>query len=359
MASLKLNGVDKVYPSGSLALYNINLETAEKELFVILGGEASGKSTLLRVIAGLEDVTSGEITVGGKDITDEEVRDRDVAFVFRNSPVMPAMNVFDNLAYGLKQRKAPATLIEQRVKAVANILGLTDVLYRKPKVLSAAQRQRVAVGRAIVREPRLYLFDEPLAGLDEKLSGELLNVIINLQARMEGTFLYATKNVAEALTIGTRIAVIKNGIIQQIDTPANLYDYPANTYVAFLIGSPTINFYNNASIIKTEEGIFVEDGSFRLNLSDKILKRFENLAEYANTGKGVIAGVRPEDIGKDGNADPDRLYLFDGATRLTLLARDGGYKNTGFADANYVPPSLDEEEEIAKKYKPVKTQKKK
>lgn len=359
MASLKLSGVDKVYPSGSLALYNINLETAEKELFVILGGEASGKSTLLRVISGLEDPTSGEISINGKDITDDEVKERDIALVFRNSPIMPTMNVFDNLAYGLKQRKAPATLIDQRVKSAAGILGLTDVLYRKPKVLTAAQKQRVVIGRTIVREPRLYLFDEPLAGLDEKLSGELLNVIINLQARMEGTFVYATKSVAEALTVGTRIAVLKNGVIQQIDAPANLYDYPANTYVAFLIGSPTINFYNNAVITKTDEGIFVEEAGFKVKLSDKIIKRFEKIDEYANAQKKVIAGVRPEDIANDGAVNPDRVYLFDGETRLTLLVRDGGYKATGFADADYIPPTYPEEEEIAKKYKPQKTQKKK
>lgn len=359
MSSLKLNNVSMVYPSGALALYGVNFETAEKELFVILGAEESGKSTLLRVISGLEDVTEGEITVGGKDITDAEVKERDVAFVFRNSPVMPNLNVFENLAYGLKQRKAPQTVIEQRVKAAANVLGLNEVLYRKPKTLTAAQKQRVAIGRAIVREPALYLFDEPLAGLDEKLSGELLNVIINLQARMEGTFVYATKNVSEALTIGTRIAVLKNGIIQQIDTPANLYDYPANTYVAFTIGSPTINFYNAAKVTKTEEGTFVQEGSLSVKLSDKVLNRFETLSEYENTDKKLIAGIRPEDIDKNGNADPDRVYLFDSETRLTLLARDEGYKNTEFADSNYIPPTFKEEEEIAKKHKLSATQKKK
>lgn len=358
MAVLKLSGVDKVYPSGSVALYGINLQTSDKEFFVILGGEGSGKSTLLRVVSGLEDVSSGEITIGGKDVTDAEIRDRDLSLVFRNSPVMPTMNVFENLAYGLRQRKAPEAVIERRVKAVSEILGLNDVLYRKPKVLTAAQKLRVSIGRTIVREPKLYLFDEPLAGLDEKLSGELLTLLVNLQARMEGTFVYATKNVSEALSAGTRIAVIKNGIIQQIDVPSNLYDYPANTYVAFLIGSPTINFYNGAKILKTEDGAFVEDKDFKLALSEKIIRRFEKIEEYANTGKGVIAGVRPEDIGKDG-VNPDRLYLFDAETRLTLLSRDEGYIKTQFTDADYIPPSYKEEEEIAKKYKPVKTQKKK
>lgn len=359
MSVLKVSKVDKIYPSGSLALYDINFETAEREFFVILGGEASGKSTLLRIISGLEDVTEGEITIGGKDITDADVKERNIAFVFRNSPVMQNSTIFDNLAYGLKQRKAPETVIEQRVKAAAEVLGLTDALYRKPKVLSSVQKQKVAIGRAIVREPSLYLFDEPLAGLDSKLSGELLNLIINMQARMQGTFVYATKSVQEALTIGTRICVLKNGIVQQIDTPSNLYDYPANTFVAFLIGSPTINFYNSAEISKTEEGVFVEDGEFKVKLSENIISRFENLKEYENTGKKLIAGVRPEDIEKDGKVSPDRLYLFDSQTRLTLLARDGGYKKTDFADADYVPPTFEEEEKIALKYKPSKTQKKK
>lgn len=359
MAVLKLSGVDKIYPSGTLTLYNINLETAEKELVVILGAEGSGKSTLLRVIAGLEDVSSGEISIGGKDITEAEVKERDLAFVFRNSPVMPNLNVFENLAYGLRQRKAPEAVIEQRVKAAADILGLGDVLLRKPKTLTAAQRQRIVIGRTIVREPKLYLFDEPLTGLDEKLAAELLNVIINLQARMEGTFLYATKSVSEALTVGTRIAVIKNGIIQQIDTPANLYDYPANTYVGFLIGSPAMQFHYGASIVKTEEGIFAKEGQFEVKLSEKIIERFKNIDVYLNTDKKVVAGVRPEDIKNGELAKHDRLYLFDNETRLTVLSRDEGYKNTGFADAEYIPPSFKEEEEIAKKYRVSKTQKKK
>ena len=180
MASLKVNGVDKIFPSGSLALYDINLETKDKEFLVIVGGEASGKSTLLRVIAGLEDPSSGEIHIGGKDVTEEEPKDRDIAMVFKSNTLYPALTVFDNMAFGLRLRKAPAALIEQRVKAASAILGLNDVLFRKPKTLTAAMRQRVALGRAIVREPRLYLFDEPLSGLDEKLRVETLGLIANM-----------------------------------------------------------------------------------------------------------------------------------------------------------------------------------
>ena len=252
MAGLKLNGVNKIYPSGENALFNINFETKDKEFIVVVGGEASGKSTLLRVVAGLEEPSSGEIYIDDKDVTDVEPKDRDIAMVFRSSTLYPALNVFDNMAFGLRLRKAPQALIEQRVKAAAAILGLNDVLYRKPKALTAAAKQRVAIGRAIVREPKLYLFDEPLSGLDDNLRADMLNVIINLQARMEGTFVYATKNLAEAMAIGTRIVVLKNGLIQQIDTPENLYDYPANAYVAFYIGAPTINFVKDAQITKSD-----------------------------------------------------------------------------------------------------------
>lgn len=403
MASLKLNGVDKVYPSGTLALYDINLEAKDKEFIVIVGAENSGKSTLLRVVAGLDDVSSGAISVGDKDVTDADPKDRDIAMVFKSSTLYPALTVFDNMAFGLRLRKAPQALIEQRVKSAAEILGITDVLFRKPKTLSSVQKQRVAIGRAIVREPRLYLFDEPLSGLDDKLQAEMLNVIINLQARMEGTFVYATKSVAEAMTIGTRIVVLKNGITQQVDTPSNLYDYPANSYVAFYIGSPTINFINKAKIVKEDDGVYAVDGELKLKLSEKIISRFENIKEYENTDKTVIIGVRPEDaaltsegldctVGKvenDGasvyaecsvaghdlvvtagvedkkgdnsklDIDLDRLYLFDGETRLTLLSRDSGYTKTGYPEADVKPLTHAEEEEVIEKFKPKKDDKKK
>ena len=389
-----------MYPSGTLALYDAKLETGDKEFVVILGAEESGKSTLLRVIAGLEDASEGRIFIDGKDVTELEPKDRDIAMVFRNNTLYPALNVFDNMAFGLKLRKASPALIEQRVKVAAKILGLEDILFRKPKTLTSAQRQRVAIGRAIVREPKLYLLDEPLAGLDDKLKVELLNVIINMQARMEGTFIYATKNLSEAMTVGTRIIVMKKGTIQQIDTPANLYDYPVNAYVAFYIGAPSINFVNNANVVKTDEGVFVEDKEFKIKLSQNIVNRFEKIDEYANTGKKVILGIRPEDMqtvkgsgatvlktendGDDyyaeckymGNTfvvktqkeqgaggcaieiDGDRVHLFDGETRLTLLSRDGGYKKTGFADADTMPLTFPEEEELIKTMKLNKAEKK-
>ncbi len=405
MSSLKLNGVNKIYPSGESALFNIEFQTNDKEFIVIVGGEASGKSTLLRIIAGLEEPSSGAVLIDNKDVTDVDPKDRDIAMVFRSSTLYPALNVFDNMAFGLRLRKAPQAVIEQRVKAAAAILGLEDVLYRKPKTLSAAVKQRVAIGRAIVREPRLYLFDEPLSGLDDALRADMLNVIINLQARMEGTFVYATKNLAEAMAIGTRIVVLKNGLLQQIDTPQNLYDYPANAYVAFYIGAPTINFVKDAVISRTEEGYTAVAAGFEIPLPQNITDRFDGIADYAANGKKVLLGIRPEDaevkrgggyectVGKvetDNGAtyaecalkcgismivrgqeqlthgetaeiaiDATHLYIFDNDTRLTLLARDSGYKKTDFAEADFVPLTFEEEQQIIEKLSPKKPDKKK
>lgn len=403
MSSLKLSGINKIYPSGIAALYDINLETRDKEFLVIVGGEKSGKSSLLRVIAGLEDASSGIVAIDGKDVTETAPKDRNIAMVFKGDTLFQALSVYDNMAYGLKLRHAPQTLIDQRVKAVSNILGLNEVLYRKPKTLTAAAKQRVAIGRAIVREPRLYLFDEPLSGLDENLRADLLNLIINLQARMQGTFIYVTKNLSEAMTIGTRIAVLKEGLLQQADTPANLYDYPANTYVAFYIGSPTINFINGCTVVTEGDSVCLDAGFAKLPLPENILARFTCLDEYKDAGKKVIAGIRPEDAeivenglfkavaGKSEESggvtyteckagseslvvrsagaasggeiqiavDLSRLYIFDGQTRLTLLERDDGYAKNDFADSDFKPLPYDEEREVVEKLKPKKQEPKK
>lgn len=404
MASLNLNGVGKVYLSGANALHDVSLEAEDKEFIVVVGNEKCGKSTLLKIIAGLEEPTSGKVIIGGKDMTDVEPKDRDIAMVFRQDTLYPNLNVFDNMAFGLKLRKAPQAVVEQRVKAAANILGLTEVLYRKPKVLSAAARQRVAIGRAMVREPKLYLLDEPLAGIDENLRRDMLNVIINVQARMQGTFIYATKNLSEALTIGTRLVVLKNGLVQQIDTPANLYDYPANTYVAFYIGSPSINFLQNAKVKKEGEEYYAEFVGGRLPLAQNVVARFEKIEEYVNSDKSIIIGIRPEDIStsaegmltaKLGKTESDsgvtyaecdlsgqnllvthganaakgadvklavdlsRLYIFDSDTRLTLLKRDGGYQSTAHKDADRVPLPYAEEQAVIEKLKPKKQETKK
>jgi multiple sugar transport system ATP-binding protein len=405
MANLQLKALNKIYPSGALALYNVNLQLADKEFIAVIGGEKSGKSTLLRVIAGLEDATEGEIYVGGKEVSSLEPKDRDVAMIFQNNTLYPALTVFDNMAFGLKLRKAPQAVIEQRVKSAAAILGLEDVLYRKPKALTTEQKQKAVLGRAIVREPKLYLFDDPLAGLTDDLKAQLRNIIVNLQARMEGTFIYATKNVNEALAMATRIVVLKDGFVQQIDTPANLYDYPANAYVAFCIGSPSINFINKATIEKREGEYVATFAGGEVKLPENVVKRFGDVDSYAESGKRVILGLRAEDLSvskEEGNfkctvasveeiggkkyaecdltstlsftleadaakgdqvnigADLSRLYIFDSETRFNLLARDDGYSKTNFADADFKPLAYSEEEAIKNKLKtPVKDKKKK
>lgn len=357
MASLKVVNLNKKFPSGETALYNVSLEAEDREFLVILGAENSGKSSLLRVIAGLEEATSGEVFIDGKDVTEAEPKDRDIAMVFKSAALYPTLNVFDNMAYGLRLRKAPEALVKERVNAVAEILGLKDVLLRKPKALTSAQKQRAAIGRAIVREPKLYLFDEPLSGLDGKLQQEMLGVIINLQARLSGTFVYSTKNVSEALSIGTRIAVMKNGFLQQIDTPRNLYDYPANTFVAFCIGSPTVNFTENARIVSSEGGYKAVFADGEIALSEVTVKRFLNIAEYADADKPVILGIRPEDE-EAVRLSSERLYIFDGDTRLTLLSHDEGYEVTAFPDAEFKPLPFGEEQKLSGEDRSAKRKKK-
>ncbi len=393
MAGLVLKAVNKVYHSGALALYKVNLHLGDGEFVAVVGGEKSGKTTLLRVVAGLEEADGGKIEIDGRDITEAEPKDRDIAMIFNNNTLYPSLNVYDNMAYGLRMRKASPALIDQRVKSAAEILGLTDLLTRKPKTLTSAQKQKVALARAIVREPKLYLLDDPVSGFDGQLKSEMANIIVNLQARMNGTFLYATKSINDAISMATRIVVLKEGFVQQIDTPANLYDYPANAYVAFLIGSPTINFINGCEI-KEEEGVcYAVYKTIKIPLSEKVLSRFTAKDEYIGTGKKVILGIRPEDISagegacalsgkisesekiggnsyincdleggvsliamaegaKGGKAslviDLDRVNLFDDVTRLTLLARDGGYFESGYADANVPPMSFTDEENVKK-----------
>lgn len=401
MANLRLENVSKIYPSGALALYKINLELPDSQFIAVVGGEKSGKTSLLRVIAGMEEATEGKVIIGDKDVTEVDARDRDVAMIFQGDSLYPSINVYDNIAFPLKLRKANPTLIEQRVKVVAEMLGLTDVLSRKPKALTTEQKQKTAFARAIAREPRLYLLDDPLAGLTGELKSSLRSVLVNLQLRMKGTFIYATKNVNEAITMATRILVLRDGMVQQIDTPANLYDYPVNTYVAFLIGSPTTNFMNNAAILKEDGNYFAELDGIKFALPENIVSRFKNIDEYANTDKKVIAGIRPEDmsiadegleaeateceeiagksycdcsVGKHSfvvkgsaakgdkvklAADMSHCFIFDAVNRLTLLGRDSGYVPTGYADADKIPVGYDEEEAIKNKLKLPKHDKKK
>ena len=242
MASLSLKNIYKVYPNGFNAVKDFNLEIEDKEFIIFVGPSGCGKSTTLRMIAGLEDISSGELWIGDKLVNDVEPKDRDIAMVFQNYALYPHMTVFDNMAFGLKLRKVPKDEIKRKVEEAAKILDLEKLLDRKPKALSGGQRQRVAMGRAIVRNPKVFLMDEPLSNLDAKLRVQMRIEIAKLHQRLGTTIIYVTHDQTEAMTLGTRIVVMKDGIIQQVDTPQNLYEKPQNLFVAGFMGSPQMNF---------------------------------------------------------------------------------------------------------------------
>ena len=244
MSSLNLKNIYKVYPSGVTAVTDFNLDIEDKEFIVFVGPSGCGKSTTLRMIAGLEEISSGELYIDGVLVNNVAPKDRDIAMVFQNYALYPHMTVYENMAFGLKLRKMPKAQIDQRVKEAARILGIEQYLSRKPKALSGGQRQRVALGRAIVREPKVFLLDEPLSNLDAKLRTAMRAEIVKIHQRLGTTFIYVTHDQVEAMTMGTRIVVMKLGVIQQIDTPTNLFDYPVNKFVAGFIGTPQMNFFD-------------------------------------------------------------------------------------------------------------------
>ena len=244
MASLRLQDIYKVYQSGVVAVTDFTLDIEDKEFIVFVGPSGCGKSTTLRMIAGLEEISDGELYIDGKLMNNVQPKDRDIAMVFQNYALYPHMTVYDNMAFGLKLRKKPKAEIDEKVKEAARILGLETYLQRKPKALSGGQRQRVALGRAIVREPKVFLLDEPLSNLDAKLRAQMRTEITKLHHRLATTFIYVTHDQVEAMTMGTRIVVMKDGFIQQVDAPQKLYDYPANLFVAGFIGTPQMNFFD-------------------------------------------------------------------------------------------------------------------
>ena len=250
MASLSLKNVCKVYPNGFEAVKDFNLEIADKEFIIFVGPSGCGKSTTLRMIAGLEDISSGELKIGDRVVNDVEPKDRDIAMVFQNYALYPHMSVYDNMAFGLKLRKVPKAEIDKMVKEAAKILDLTPLLDRKPKALSGGQRQRVAMGRAIVRNPKVFLMDEPLSNLDAKLRVQMRVEIAKLHQRLGTTIIYVTHDQTEAMTLGTRIVVMKDGVVQQVDTPQNLYEKPQNLFVAGFMGSPQMNFLD--AVVRSE-----------------------------------------------------------------------------------------------------------
>ena len=295
MASLELKHIYKVYSSGVTAVTDFSLAIDDKEFIVFVGPSGCGKSTTLRMIAGLEEITDGDLFIDGKRVNDVQPKDRDIAMVFQNYALYPHMTVYDNMAFGLKLRKMPKDEIDARVKEAARILGLEVYLQRKPKALSGGQRQRVALGRAIVREPKVFLLDEPLSNLDAKLRAQMRTEITKLHHRLATTFIYVTHDQVEAMTMGTRIVVMKDGFIQQVDAPQKLYDYPANKFVAGFIGTPQMNFFD-AVLTGTKDRVCVEFEGNKVVLPKAKSEKIEELDKYLNTGKEVVFGVRPEDM---------------------------------------------------------------
>ena len=320
MASLSLRNVYKRYPGGVTAVSDFNLEIKDKEFIILVGPSGCGKSTTLRMVAGLEEISDGEIYIGDKLVNDVAPKDRDIAMVFQNYALYPHMTVFDNMAFGLKLRKTPKDEIKRRVEEAARILDISHLLERKPKALSGGQRQRVALGRAIVREPKVFLLDEPLSNLDAKLRAQMRTEISKLHQRLGTTFIYVTHDQTEAMTMGTRIVVMKSGLIQQVDTPNNLYLYPCNLFVAGFIGSPQMNFID-AKLLKDGDNFIVEFGSedtktragvkYRVKLP---ATKNKDGALDAYVGKDIIMGIRPEDVHNEADliaANPDGVIEAD------------------------------------------------
>ncbi len=292
MAGVILKNVFKTYAGGVTAVSDFNIDIQDKEFIILVGPSGCGKTTTLRMIAGLEEITSGELYIGDKLCNDVAPKDRDIAMVFQNYALYPHMTVFDNMAFGLKLRKTPKEEIKRRVHEAARILSIEHLLDRRPKALSGGQRQRVALGRAIVREPKVFLMDEPLSNLDAKLRVQMRTEISKLHLKLNTTFIYVTHDQTEALTMGTRIVVMKDGFIQQIDNPQKLYDEPVNVFVAGFIGSPQMNF-GNAIVEKQADKIFLKFGDYKLELPAAKAAAIE---KQGYIGKEVVFGIRPEDI---------------------------------------------------------------
>ena len=315
MADVVLKNIKKVYPNiepkkkkkgepekekknnllvteeGVLAVHDFNLEIKDNEFIVLVGPSGCGKSTTLRMIAGLEEISGGELYIDGKLMNDIPPKDRDIAMVFQNYALYPHMTVYENMAFGLKLRHVDPQEIDRKVKEAAEILDITQYLDRKPKALSGGQRQRVAIGRAIVRSPKVFLMDEPLSNLDAKLRNQMRAEIIKLRQRIDTTFIYVTHDQTEAMTMGTRIVVMKDGFIQQVDIPQNLYDLPVNEFVAGFMGSPQMNFID-ATLVKEGADYYVTFGAAKIKVPAN--KANAEIANYV--GKEIVFGIRPEDV---------------------------------------------------------------
>ena len=350
MASLSLRNVKKIYPfsgdegkkkkkkkseepekkvnlqitdKGVVAVQEFNLEIADKEFIVLVGPSGCGKSTTLRMIAGLEEISEGELYIGDRLVNEVAPKDRDIAMVFQNYALYPHMTVYDNLAFALKLRHLPKAEIDKKVKEAAEILDITQYLTRKPKALSGGQRQRVAIGRAIVREPKVLLMDEPLSNLDAKLRNQMRAEIIKLRERINTTFIYVTHDQTEAMTLGDRIVIMKDGFIQQIGTPQEVFNHPYNLFVAGFIGTPQMNFFNDAKLVK-------ENGKYAVKLADLVVELSEEkqakLAANNVEEQEIVLGVRPEHIvlekGIPGKVDVSELMGSSVHLHVTSMGRD-------------------------------------
>ena len=292
MAGVILKHIYKIYAGNVTAVSDFNLDIEDKEFIVLVGPSGCGKSTTLRMVAGLEEISEGELFISDKLVNDVAPKDRDIAMVFQNYALYPHMTVYDNMAFGLKLRKTPKAEIDSRVKEAAKILDIEHLLGRKPKALSGGQRQRVALGRAIVREPKVFLMDEPLSNLDAKLRVQMRTEITKLHQKLQTTFIYVTHDQTEAMTMGSRIVVMKDGFVQQVDTPQNLYDYPVNLFVAGFIGTPQMNFFT-ARLTKEGSDVYASFGSNKIKIPSGKLAKFSS---DSYIGKEVIMGIRPENI---------------------------------------------------------------
>ena len=292
MATVSLKGIKKIYDNKVTAVHDFNLEIADKEFIVLVGPSGCGKSTTLRMVAGLEDISEGDLLIDGKRMNDVEPKDRDIAMVFQNYALYPHMTVAENMAFALKLRKVPKEEIDKKVREAAEILDITQYLDRKPKALSGGQRQRVAIGRAIVRSPRVFLMDEPLSNLDAKLRNQMRAEIIKLRQRIDTTFIYVTHDQTEAMTLGDRIVIMKDGFIQQIGTPQEVFDHPANVFVAGFIGMPQMNFF--------EGQLVAEDGKYSVKVMDAVMELSPEIQAQLKAknvpSKAVTLGIRPEHV---------------------------------------------------------------
>ena len=326
MASVSLKNVYKIYDNQMTAVNDFNLEIEDKEFIIFVGPSGCGKSTTLRMIAGLEEISTGELVIGDKVVTDIEPKDRDIAMVFQNYALYPHMSVYDNMAFALKLRNVPKEEIDLKIKEAAKILDLEPYLHRKPKALSGGQRQRVALGRAIVRKPKVFLMDEPLSNLDAKLRVQMRTEITKLHQTLGTTFIYVTHDQTEAMTMGTRIVVMNKGVIQQVDTPQNIYNYPQNKFVASFIGSPQMNFIHG-DVIKEGSHIFIVVAKDKIHLPDQLGQKILTLGYV---GKKITLGIRPEDIKETASEQTDSKI--EGTIEMVELMGAESYIHVKYED---------------------------